>query len=231
MKTKKEKEAVDEIAPKIINAAERAVVGNVGDIKYTARTDVPYGGYWCDGQTIAKDQLEHIYQMLLDGRLQSVDISTYNNIIETNGSCGLFGLDIETQTFKVPTLTDVYIKSGQAALEFGAESLPNIRGSGLRGGQDNSGGGAFVRDRTGQSNGGTSAYGADYSFDASKSSSVYKDGAKVNPDHVKYRAYIVLFSSEKELAIANWTSQLNKLADQLKKELIAHGGATISYWD
>lgn len=228
MKTKKEKEAVDEIAPKIINAAERAIVGNVGDIKYTVRTDIPYGGYWCDGQTIAKDQLEHIYQMLLDGRLQSVDMATYDEMVSSKGSCGFFGLDTDNKIFKVPTLTDVYIKSGQAAQTFGAESLPNFKydvgytgkqGNGNPDGSWDSGGAMYPR---------VSQY---ITIDPSTKNAAYQDGAKVNPDHVKYRAYIVLFSSEKELAIVNWTSQLNKLAEQLKKDLVAYGSATISYWD
>lgn len=238
MKTKKQKEAVDEIAPRIINAAERAIVGNVGDIKYTARTDVPYGGYWCNGQIVSKAELENVYQMLLDGKLQYVDMATYDSIISSKGSCGFFGLDTENQIFKVPTLTDVYIKSGQAALEFGAESLPNITGisngyctSGTENGTDTSGCIYNIVYDTGQGAASNGSWQSKFGIDASRSSSTYKNGAKVNPDHVKYRAYIVLFSSEKELAIANWTTQLNKLTEQLKKELIAHGGATIIYWD
>ena len=43
----------------------------------------------------------------------------------------------------------------------------NITGSGLRGGQDGTGGGAFVEVASGKSNGASGNFGADYSFDAS----------------------------------------------------------------
>ena len=212
-------------------AGSRSYIGNIGDIKYTTRVDLPFGGSWCDGSIKLKTQFPTVYQMLIDGKLQALDIATYESALNLNGSCGFFGLDTATESFRVPSLNDVYIKAGQVADEFGAESLPNIRGSDLRGGQDNGGGGAFVRDRTGQSNGGANNYGADYSFDASCWSSVYQDGAKVNPDHVKYRAYIILFSGEKELSLVNWTKELQNYTENLKKELIAFGTTTITYWD
>ena len=64
--------------------------------------------------------------------------------------------------------------------------LPNITGSGLRGGQDGSGGGAFVKSTTGLSNGAAGGYGANYTFDASKSNSIYGKSNTVQPP-----AYIV----------------------------------------
>ena len=210
-KTKKDREAIEALKPQIDDAVQKAVWGNIGDIKYTTRTTVPNGGYWCDGQTISKSELESVYQMLVDGKLQSVDITTYNSVVTTNGSCGFFGLDTENETFKVPTLTDVYIKSGQAAQTFGAESLPNITGSWSPNGVDGTttATGAFSvtsRSANGAGHSGATTYG--FNFDASRSSSVYKSGAKVNPDNVKYRAYVILYTAVKEFNIADYTSRL-----------------------
>ena len=212
-KTKADREAVEELAPKVLEAADKAVLGNIGDIKYTTRTKVPNGGYWCDGQTIAKSELEKVYQMLVSGDLQCVDIDTYNNVVALNGSCGFFGLDVANESFRVPLLDDIYIKAGQVADEFGAESLPNITGD-LSSGyvtkkaststynkDEVSGSGAFKGDGTTPSGNAqfTSAttswfMNGGWTFNASRSSSVYQDNAKVNPDHVKYRAYVILYN-------------------------------------
>lgn len=214
-KCQEDRQAIEELAPKIMEAAGNVAWGNVGDIKYTARTDVPNGGAWCDGAAYAKEDYPDVYKLLTDGKLVSVDMATFNSSVSLNGSCGFFGLD--DVGFKVPLLKDVYLKAGQEADEFGAESLPNIKGSlvDVTGGVSLSSSGAFNLGGTYTYalQAGSSAKGGTYSFDASGSSPAYQDGAKVNPDHVKYRAYVVLFLAEKELSIVNWTNQLQRKTD------------------
>ena len=184
--------------------------GNIGDIKYTSRTDVPNGGAWCDGALYTKAQFPDVYQMLVDGKLQSTTISEFDSSVSANGSCGFFGLDTANERFKVPMLKDVYLKAGQAGEMFGAESLPNISGQ-FNGGSNelgiSSATGAFAGQNTNglTGTGGSSLNRNPYTgatFDASRSSSTYQDGAKVNPDHVVYRAYVVLYSSAAEVSVA-----------------------------
>lgn len=137
-------------------AIEKSSFGNIGDIKYTTRTDVPNGGAWCDGAEYTKQAFPDIYQMLVDGKLQKTDYTTFAEDVSDNGSCGFFALDTVNEKFKVPLLKDVYIKAGDT---------PS-------------------------------------SFNVSRSPSTYQDGAKVNPDHVVYRAYVVLYSSAAEASEA-----------------------------
>ena len=184
--------------------AKLASFGNIGDIKYTSRTDVPNGGAWCDGALYTKAQFPDVYQMLVDGKLQSTTVSEFDSSVSANGSCGFFGLDTANERFKVPMLKDVYLKAGQVPSMFGAESLPNIIG-GLNNTAYVNGSiakGAFSTIATGGHLAGTTsatdAGGWHVKFSASNSSSVYQDGAKVNPDHVVYRAYVVLYSSAAE---------------------------------
>ena len=215
------------------NTAKSAAFGNIGDIKYTIRKDVPNGGFWCDGATFDKQDLEQVYQMLVAGKLQSLPMDEFEAVVTENGSCGFFGLDTENKKFRVPLLNDVYLKAGLEAEEFGAESLPNIKGNFRTAefGWDPIG--VFKRETTeAYSPAQGSGKGLDWiNFNASRSSSTYKDGAKVNPDHVKYRAYIILFSGEKELSLVNWTKELQNYTENLKKELIEFGATTITYWD
>ena len=214
-KCKEDREAVEALLPEIKETAEKAVFGNIGDIKYTTRTTVPNGGYWCDGQTIAKSELEAVYQMLVDGKLVCVDIETYNNVVSLNGSCGFFGLDTASEAFRVPLLDEIYIKAGQVADEFGAESLPNITGE-FGGGQlmrtdvGAAASGAFKLKSGYQSSRPTGEGGSTYAIDidASRSSAVYQNGAKVNPDHVTYRAYVILYTAVKEFNIVDYTNRL-----------------------
>lgn len=181
--------------------------GNIGDIEYTSRTDVPNGGAWCDGALYTKAQFPDVYQMLVDGKLKSTTVSEFDSEVSTNGSCGFFGLDTANERFKVPMLKDVYIKAGQAPSMFGAESLPNVKGKvGTIGDYDNTAvvTGAFKRDgqRVHAVGGGGTVLFYNATFDASRSSSTYKNGAKVQPDHVVYRAYVVLYSSTAEASVA-----------------------------
>lgn len=206
------------------SVAKNATFGNIGDIKYTLRTDIPNGGFWCDGSIKTQEDLPDVYNMLLQNKLNVIDIEIYNNLIASKGSCGSFGLDIANKSFRLPLLQDVYIKAGQEIDEFGAESLPNITGtwdcdglSDISYGEKVKVSGAlysFTSTQSHNADGFSDGKGASIGIDASRSSSTYQNGAKVNPDHVKYRAYIILYAAEKEMSIVNWTNQLEKKTNE-----------------
>ena len=204
-------QAAEESANEASKYAIKASFGNIGDIKYTSRTDVPNGGAWCDGAEYTQEAFPDIYQMLVDGKISSTDYTTFDNSVSTNGSCGLFALDTATTSFKVPLLTDVYIKAGQAPLMFGAENLPNIRAELVNSptftyALSGTASGAFKITGNDISVGGLNTSGLTrkdtLELDASLSDTRYQDGAKVNPDHVVYRAYIVLYASAAETSVA-----------------------------
>lgn len=178
--------------------------GNIGDIKYSVLTEVPPGGAWCDGAEYTKTAFPDLYQMLVDGKLQKTDYATFDSSVSANGSCGFFALNTASQKFKVPLLKDIYIKAGDTPLAFGEESLPNITGElgGLEGSEFYTSGAFSIKDTTKRSGGAAGGQDCRASFDASLSSPTYQDGAKVNPDHVVYRAYVVLYSSAAEASEA-----------------------------
>ena len=204
--------AAEESADSALEAANKASFGNIGDIQYTCRTEVPNGGAWCDGAEYTQAAFPDIYQMLVDGKLQKTDYETFNSSVSTNGCCGFFALNTETTSFKVPLLKDVYIKAGQTPADFGAESLPNIKGLANQDGINADLGhglvgwgidqGAFYESSETTQAAVYSESGArqvmKLGFDASLSSSTYQDEAKVNPDHVIYKAYVVLASAKAE---------------------------------
>ncbi len=220
------------------DAAQEAITkssyGNIGDIKYTTRTDVPNGGAWCDGTEYSKAAFPDLYQMLVDDKLQKTDYTTFAESVSTNGSCGFFALDEDNEKFKVPLLKDVYLKAGDTPSIFGAESLPNITGSlgetgnkvaiGNASGTDLGTSGAFTAsDRKSfmgfATGGGGYSSGTVVKINASLSSSTYQDGAKVNPDHVVYKAYVVLYSSAAEASEAQAVEFINALGSKANVDL------------
>lgn len=206
------------------DSSVRSSFGNIGDIEYTSRTDVPNGGAWCDGALYTKAQFPDVYQMLVDGKLQSTTVSKFDSTVSANGSCGFFGLDTANECFKVPMLKDVYLKAGQAPSMFGAESLPNIKGRVGTIGNYNSTAevnGAFKRDAKNAHavDGGNMVWFYNATFDASRSSSIYKNGAKVQPDHVVYRAYVVLYASAVEASVAQAQEFMTALSGKANTDL------------
>ena len=103
--------------------------------------------------------------------------SIYMSVSNTDPSILFGGTWVSIASGRVLMGVDASHGAGSTA----EAGLPNITGSGLRGGQDGSSGGAFVKSTTGQSNGAAGNYGANYSFDASKSNSIYGRSTTVQP--------------------------------------------------
>ena len=191
-------------------------VGNIGDIKYTTANQVPNGGAWCDGSEYTQAQFPDIYQMLVNNMLANINYTEYNNSITNFGFCGFFGLDTTNKKFKVPTLKDMFIKAGTTAITAIKESLPNHIHTSL-----------VAKDRNGFPNGWDDTatdkswywrYGnAQYNTSGVSNNSTYKNGAKVNPDHVVYRAYVVLYTSAAEASEAQAAEFIQGLSTKADK--------------
>lgn len=114
----------------------------------------------------------------------------YNSDISAYGQCGKFV--VSNDYIRIPTITR-FIGATITLSEIGKtykESLPNITG---RFGANT---GGIVTGAFGISDGDGWTFatrgGGGVSFDASRSSSTYQDGAKVQPDHTKYPYYMVI---------------------------------------
>lgn len=190
--------------------ALQAVRRNVGDIFYTARLDaVLNGAVECNGAQYNVADFtgpQAAPALLSSGKLPYVSLTDFDAAVAANGSCRAFGWDgADAAVFKVPKLNGVYIMAGTAASagEYIPESLPNvavntggnvkIAASGAAGAS--SGAGAlFFRNHsvvTGGTMGAATTVGYDTLYlDMSRSNAVFKNGAKVRPDTVRYRAMV-----------------------------------------
>lgn len=115
------------------------------------------------------------------------------------GQCGKFV--VSNDYIRIPTITR-FIGATITLSEIGKtykESLPNIKGTftpretaGYAEGGERTGA-FYIEDKfVGNYIGGASGSGYKMKFSASRSSSTYQDGAKVQPDHTKYPYYMVI---------------------------------------
>lgn len=196
------------------DSAVQSTQGNIGDIQYTIATQAPFGGVWCDGSYYSKSNAETLYQMLLDEKLEVTTTAQYENELSQNGQCAKFALDESNERFRVPTIQDIYIKAGNAlnTSNYESESLPNIKGEqSLNLSENGMSSGSFYNNGRNSNEGvwedgskiatapGSSGNtGERIYFNASRSSSVYKDGANVEVNHINLRAYVVIYTTKQE---------------------------------
>lgn len=203
---------------------------NIGDIFYTTRLDTELNGaVECNGDVFNINDYEgeqSIGNLLSNGSLPYISLADYENAWKTNGSVRCFGYDEGGDTFRVPTLQDVYIKAGIADTfdEFNAESLPNITGSywdEMINPNETGSGAISVVAGTPANRGiptGNYTYG-EVIFNASNSNSTYQDNAKVNPDNIRYRAMVQLYNGANEIAIVDYTNQVEEAVAQGIQEI------------
>lgn len=188
---------------------------SVGNIFYTSRLDNELNGAveanGAEYNVNAFTGEQSVPSLLANGKLPYVSMAEYESIVSANGSCRAFGWD-NGDTFRVPTLKDVYLMAGQAETvgEFISESLPNTSGSfqGMRNRfflQATSGAFGSLTEQNDankiQQTGETLSEKQTYwmaRFNASRSSSTYQNGAKVRPDNVRYRAMVQISTGVKE---------------------------------
>lgn len=121
----------------------------------------------------------------------------YNSDISTYGQCGKFV--VSNDYVRIPTITR-FIGATVTLSEIGKtykESLPNITAKvSMTNGEYHNPSGAISISNTGKTRGAggpdLSGFNQAFSLNASRSSSTYQDGAKVQPDHTKYPYYMVI---------------------------------------
>lgn len=205
--------------------------GNVGDIFFTARKDSGLNGaVECNGGTYNTGDFtgaQNIGQLLEDGKIPYVSLSQYATLLSSNGSVGVFGWDgTGTTTFRVPSLTDIFIETGIASQigDYISAGLPNITGTFESHNRSLSGGtGAFTGSSNGSSQGlsGVGSFPRTMTLDASNSNSIYGNSTTVQPTSVRYRAMVQLFITSSDEALATCTSVAADVATMKSHELIA----------
>ena len=209
----------------------KTIVGgarNVGDVFFTMRKDNEINGaVACDGGTYNTTDFtgaQSIENLLSLGKIPYVSLSTYETLLTTNGSVGVFGWDgIGTTAFRVPSLNDIFVETGTAAQvgDYIAPSAPNITSTAngvLISSSSQQATGAFRYKNIAAKNlddtGGAGDCSAQLFMDASLVSSVYKnDATTIQPNSVRYRAMVQLATRTTDQAIETCTSVLSDIAE------------------
>lgn len=202
-----------------------------------------------DGTEYASTQFPTLWTDYLTAETPKLAVCTYAEYaadITAYGQCARFAVDIENGKFKVPTIKDgSYITQALSDTQIGKaynESLPNIHGYftggswglGLTGAT-----GAFTPTRTSTNETGTSgkafnrgAYDGAL-FDASKSSAVYADNAKVQGDNVRLRWFVVVANGTVGQTAMDWSAWATSLTGKANTDFTnvsATGKSTASGW-
>lgn len=206
-------------------------VGRIEDSRFTL----------LDGKTLSRtgtyeDFCNKVIEQVNAGNWFSCTQAEYDQDLSNYGQCGRFV--IETDYVRIPTITR-YVGATITLSEIGKtyeESLPNIKFGFRQRNVDIGATGALVQDFTRRGNGNSVDYASgDYgnsNFNASRSSSTYKDGAKVNPEHTKYPYYMVISTTgqtaEVGIDINNVYEDLNLKANRNLSNLTAEGKSLAS---
>lgn len=174
---------------------------------FASSTYTPDGCLPCDGTEYNKSDYSVFFtNYLAGGKLATCTYEEYESDITTYGQCAKFGLDTTNNKFKVPTIKDgSYLTQALSDTEIGKaynESLPNITGTTKIGSTnyqvDSTTSGAFEYDTSSYFNvdAGNGVGLIPTKFNASRSSSAYQDGAKVQGDNVRVRFFVVVSNTE-----------------------------------
>ena len=199
---------------------------------YTFRTDVGpiNGAYDANGTVYNRSDFsggQNPYDLLVAGKAKSCSFAEYETQLSTYGSCGLFGLDTETQRFRVPTLKNILEPTvlSSAIGQIVEAGLPNIEGNirvrplqtGVYAYADQA---FYVASATTEAtsgfSGGTLFNGGMgtvvVSLSASRSSSIYGNSNTVQPQTIKVRPMVQLATRGQEISIEQYEQQLSDYA-------------------
>lgn len=208
-------------------------VGKINDERFTL----------LDGKTLSKQGTYGAFCAKVEAEVQAGNWlacteEEYNADITAYNQCGKFVIGVDY--VRIPTITR-FIGATITLSEIGKtykESLPNITGHFYTLGGHVEAGGAFkvtVNNQSGSRSGIEASYwhrdvGMD--FIASRSSSTYQDGAKVQPDHTKYPYYMVVSTEGQtenvEIDVNQVYEDLNLKANSNLSNLTAEGKSLAS---
>ena len=178
------------------------------------------------------------FKQLDNGHKIVTDKTAYESILKNTGTAWYYLLDLDSRTFVLPQ-TNGYMKYGNSN-EFIKQSLPNIKGSitgdasyGAVQGYNPHFSGVYTNS-VGRGNAswqGSVSRTYDLNFNASRSSSIYADGANVNPNAVQGYLYFYVgdcvgtsnsvnlgdIKDKLDLDVNNIKTELNKLKGNIIK--------------
>ena len=208
--------------------AQEGIAFPMGTIFFSLRTDAPAGTVVCDGAEWTGEAFPQFYNdFLLTGKVPSVSYDEYASLLAANGSVGVCALDTVGGKFKVPKLTDVFIRTTLSAANAGnyqADALQNITGAfgpysswSMESASD---AGAFAQTTyptpiRGVGDGENSEVWAYKTFDASR---VARTADETRPKNICYRAFLQVYTAAAEASQAEvefFIDQVQQINEQI----------------
>lgn len=201
---------------------------------------IPNGCIPCDGTEYTADRFLDFWTNYLTcqpAKILTCTYNEYNTEINTYGQCAKFAVDTSAGKFKAPTIKDgSVIQQAMNDSELGKSynaGLPNITGAlcpqvstftaksatgAFRtAGDSNLYDGSYLQSQLSQ-------YG--YTFDASRSSSIYGNSSTVQPNAVSLRYFVVVVDTYLNQSQLDWTTYTQSLNNKADKNLVNTGYLT-----
>jgi hypothetical protein len=195
-------------------------------------TYVPDGALPCNGNSYSVAQFsEFVTNYLETGYLKTCTMTVYEQQLATYGTCGMFGYESGGSNFRVPCLKDgTFIQQANSNSELGQSynaGLPNITGTFASLGSDaapyahapySTGSGAIKFDKNGNY---LWYYGQNYygvggwSFDASRTSSIYGNSDTVQPNAVALRYFVQVANGQINQSDMDWSAWATGLTNKV----------------
>lgn len=200
----------------------------IGTIYSSVASDsfVPYGSVACDGAEYSGITFKDLFDnYLITGKLATCTYGEYAQSLSTYGNCAKFAIDTVNKTFKVPTISNgTFIEQGTNNACHNA-GLPNITGTFTALHQrpaDIMATGAF--EYTDQAIGENGERNSEketplFSFDASRSNSIYGASTTVQPKAVELRYFVVISTGDLNKADMDWSEYMVSLQGKANKNL------------
>lgn len=203
--------------------------GTIGQLNAFARLDVPTGWLRCDGTQYTRATYPDFWDnYLTQNKLPTCTYADYaTSISDNNGNCGAFAIDTVNLTFKVPTITGLtYITQALASgdiAKYNNQTLPNITGTfkpnngftDTHGGIENESGAIYksstFSSRVFQQANDSSSNCCIVGFDASRSSSVYQNGADVLTNNIQYPVFVYVANKQVPVSEAQYNGFISSL--------------------
>ena len=191
---------------------------------------VPDGSLPCDGTEYAKSQFNDLWNNYLStSLLNTCTYAEYQQDIATYGQCGKFAVDTANNKFRVPLIKDgSVIQQALTDDKLGKSynaGLPNITGSwvpGIRTSSAQTISGAF-EELSGSTITSWSSSKSNiphgFTFDASRSSSIYGNSTTVQPNAVSLRYFVVVANGQINQSMMDWSAWASSLQGKANTDL------------
>lgn len=104
-----------------------AELAELGELKLTTRQTLDSTCAYWNGDMVYRSEAQDMYELLAAGTFPTVSLEKFDSLVEEFGYCAYYGLDLATQSFRMPKVEDCYIKFASGLPDGVKQAIPNLK--------------------------------------------------------------------------------------------------------